>query len=133
MDITLTSADDIAVDTYSWRQRVAQKLYKNVVPSFFSNQYPGWKVYISSLRMIINGTHDEFADPAMITVYMIKDYIDPVILTYWDQSEFGTENREWKITVANRDRNNHDELTGRKTIHIIQQPQWYQYTVTDAV
>lgn len=133
MDNTLTPADDIAVDTYSWRQRVAQKLYKNVVPSFFSTQYPGWKMYISSLRMIINGTHDEFADPAMITVYTIKDYIDPVILTYWDQSEFGTENREWKITVANRDRNNHDELTGRKTIHIVQQPQWYQYTVTDAV
>lgn len=133
MDNILMSADDIAVNTYSWRQRVAQKLYKNVVPSFFSDQYPGWKVYISSLRMIINGTHDEFADPAMITVYMIKDYIDPVILSYWDQSEFGTENREWKITVADRDRSNADKLTGRKTIHIVRQPQWYQYTVTDAV
>ena len=83
--------------------------------------------------MIINGTHDELADPATITVYTIKDYIDPVILSYWDQSEFGTDNREWKITVADRDRNNPDKLTGRKTIHIVRQPQWYQYTVTNAV
>lgn len=133
MKNTATSADKIAENTCSWRQRKAQILYKNVVPNIFGYQYPGWKEYVKNLRQIAAGTHDDFADPAMITVYTIKDYCDPVILSYWDQSEISSENMEWKIMVADKDLFNSDRYINRKMIHIIQEPEWYQYTVTDAV
>lgn len=133
MKNTATSADKIAENTCSWRKKKAQILYKNVVPNIFGYQYPGWKEYVKNLRQIAAGTHDDFADPAMITVYTINDYFDPIILSYWDQSELSTENREWKITVADKDLAKSDKYINRKMIHIIQEPKWYQYTVTDAV